>query len=54
MQVLDQVMSATAEVLTGEARTQAWGQVIAIAPSYARYTKRTTREIPLVLLRPDK
>ena len=54
VQVLDKVISATAEVLSGEARAQAWQHVIATAPSYAKYAKRTTREIPLVLLRPSK
>jgi deazaflavin-dependent oxidoreductase (nitroreductase family) len=54
VQVLDKVIPATAEVLSGEARAQAWRQVIATAPSYANYTKRTKREIPLILLRPNK
>ncbi len=54
VQVLDQVIPATAEVLSGEARAQAWRQVIATAPPYADYEKRTTREIPLILLRPNK
>lgn len=54
VQVMDKVIPVTAEVLTGDARAQAWQQVIAAAPSYAAYEKRTTREIPLVLLRPDK
>jgi|WetSurMetagenome_2_1015567.scaffolds.fasta_scaffold71296_2 F420H(2)-dependent quinone reductase len=52
VQVLDQVIPVTAEVLTGEARAQAWRQVITTAPSYANYEKQTTREIPLILLRP--
>jgi F420H(2)-dependent quinone reductase len=54
VQVLDKVISVTAEELSGEARAQAWQQVIATAPSYANYEKKTTREIPLVLLRPSK
>ncbi len=54
VQVLDNILPATAEVLSGEARTQAWQQVIATAPSYADYEKKTTREIPLVLLRPNR
>ena len=54
VQVLDKVISATAEVLSGEARAQAWQQVIATAPAYANYEKQTTREIPVVLLRPSK
>lgn len=53
VQVLDQVIPATAEVLSGEARAQAWRQVIATAPSYADYEKRTSREIPLILLVPN-
>lgn len=54
VQVLDQVVPATAQVLSGQARTQAWNRVIAAAPAYADYEKRTTREIPLILLRPNK
>ena len=54
VQVLDKVLSVTAEVLSGEARAQAWQRVITTAPSYANYVKRTTREIPVVLLRPGK
>jgi deazaflavin-dependent oxidoreductase (nitroreductase family) len=54
VQVFDRIMPATAEVLSGEARTQAWRQVIATAPAYANYEKQTTREIPLILLHPNK
>jgi F420H(2)-dependent quinone reductase len=54
VQVLDKVLPVTAETLSGEARAQAWQGVIASAPLYAGYEKKTTREIPLVLLRPDK
>jgi len=52
VQIFDKVVPVTAEVLTSEARAQAWQQVITTAPSYANYAKQTTREIPLVLLRP--
>ena len=53
VQVLNQVFPAVAEILTGEARKQAWQQVIASAPLYANYEKKTTREIPVILLRPN-
>ena len=53
VQVLDRTVPATATVLSGEARAQAWRQVIATAPSYAQYEKTTAREIPLILLRPN-
>lgn len=54
VQLFDKVVPATAEILTGPARAQAWQQVTTIAPAYANYEKRTTREIPLVLLHPGK
>lgn len=50
VQVLDEVIPVTAEVLTGEARLKAWQQVITSAPSYANYEKKTSRQIPLILL----
>lgn len=52
VQVLDKIFAAKAEILSGEARAQAWQQVIRTAPTYAAYEKRTSREIPLILLRP--
>ncbi len=53
VKVSRKIIPVTAEVLTGEARTQAWQQVTAAAPGYANYEKKTKREIPLVLLRPS-
>ncbi|MGD0877459.1 MAG: nitroreductase family deazaflavin-dependent oxidoreductase [Anaerolineales bacterium] len=53
VQVLDKVVPVTAEVLTGETRAKAWQQVITTAPTYADYEQKTTRLIPLVLLRPS-
>jgi F420H(2)-dependent quinone reductase len=53
VQVMDKVIPATAEVLSGEARTQAWRQVTSISPAYANYEKRTAREIPIILLHPN-
>lgn len=53
-QVLDKLIPVTAEILSGPARTQVWQQVITTAPAYADYEKQTTREIPLILLRPNK
>jgi F420H(2)-dependent quinone reductase len=54
LQIMDQAMPVTAEVLAGPARAQAWQQVITTAPAYAAYEKATTREIPLILLHPNK
>jgi alpha-L-arabinofuranosidase len=33
-------------------RKQLWGELVERAPGYAAYEKRTTREIPIVLLLP--
>jgi len=43
----------TAEVVGPERRAELWPRIVASAPQYARYQSRTTREIPVVLLRPD-
>ncbi len=42
----------TAEVASPDERARLWAQVIATAPSYAPLQQTTTREIPIVLLRP--
>lgn len=54
VQIGSKVISVTAEALAGEAREQGWQRVITAAPSYANYQKRTTRQIPVVLLRPTE
>jgi len=54
VQVLDKVMTVNPQVLTGEDRSQAWQHVINAAPGYAGHEKKTTREIPLVLLLPER
>jgi F420H(2)-dependent quinone reductase len=52
IQLFDQEIPVKGEILSGEARASAWQQVISTSPAYANYEKSTTREIPLVLLRP--
>jgi F420H(2)-dependent quinone reductase len=42
-----QMLAATA---TGEERARLWAQIIAAAPNFADYEKKTTREIPVVIL----
>jgi F420H(2)-dependent quinone reductase len=43
---------AVAEVPEPEKRRELWARLVAIAPMYAGYEKRTQREIPMVLLHP--
>ena len=44
--------SAMAEIATPAQRQALWPQLVAIAPMFAGYQRRTTREIPMVLLHP--
>jgi hypothetical protein len=39
------------ESLRGAERAETWRQVVAQAPGYAAYQKKTDREIPLIRLR---
>jgi deazaflavin-dependent oxidoreductase (nitroreductase family) len=43
---------ALAQVATPEQRTVLWARLIEIAPFYAGYERRVTREIPMALLTP--
>ena len=45
-------VSAVAEVAESDKRRELWARLLSIAPMYAGYEKQTTREIPMVILRP--
>ena len=45
-------LAAKAEVVDAEKRKQMWADLVKMAPVYDRYTTRTKREIPLVILKP--
>ena len=52
IQVNNQQLEVTAEIVGLDKRDQVWAWVARLAPFYARFAKRTSQEIPLVLLRP--
>ena len=52
MHVQDTEMSAVAEVAGPDKRRELWERLLSIAPMYKGYEKRTSREIPMVILRP--
>jgi len=52
IQVQDTQLSAVAEVAGPEKRKELWARLLSIAPFYAGYEKRASREIPMVILRP--
>ena len=52
LQIGNQQLTAIAEVANPALRQQLWTNFVERAPGYGAYEKRTTREIPIVLLRP--
>jgi deazaflavin-dependent oxidoreductase (nitroreductase family) len=45
-------INAIAEVAGPEKRRELWARLVAIAPMYKGYEKRTQREIPMVIVHP--
>jgi len=54
IEIKDRQLEAEAEVAAPEKRRALWSQLISLSPWYANYAKKTTREIPLVILHPLK
>ena len=54
IEIKDRQLEAEAEIATSEKRRALWSQLISLSPWYANYARKTTREIPLVILRPLK
>ena len=53
IQVNNQQIEVTAEMVGLDKRDQVWAWVAKLAPFYARFAKRSSREIPLVILHPN-
>ena len=53
IQVNGQQIEVTAEMVGSDKRDQVWAWVTKLAPLYAKVAKRTSREIPLVVLHPS-
>lgn len=52
IQVKDQQIKARAEVASPQKKSELWSQLLKVAPSFASYQRRTSRDIPMVILRP--
>ena len=52
IQVKDKKMKVTPEIILGAARRPLYDWIVSTAPNYGEYEKTTTREIPLVFLKP--
>lgn len=54
VEVGTETFEATAQVLTGEERDRLYEKQAAIAPNFAEYQTKTTRQIPVIALYPQK
>jgi deazaflavin-dependent oxidoreductase (nitroreductase family) len=52
IQVKDKIMKVKPEIVLGEPRRPVYDWIVSIAPNYGEYEKTTSREIPLVFLKP--
>jgi deazaflavin-dependent oxidoreductase (nitroreductase family) len=50
VEVGNEKFAATARLLTGDERKQAFAKAVAVFPPYGQYQKKTAREIPVFLL----
>lgn len=54
IQVKSQMFGVVAKEATLEQREQLWAKVIKIEPAYQKYQQGLTRQIPVVILQPEK
>jgi F420H(2)-dependent quinone reductase len=52
IQVKNRRINVIAEIADKEKKRELWTQLVAMLPFYENYQKKTTREIPMVLLHP--
>jgi deazaflavin-dependent oxidoreductase (nitroreductase family) len=52
IQVKRQHIQVKAEVANPEKKRELWARLLEVAPGYGNYQKRTSREIPMVILHP--
>jgi deazaflavin-dependent oxidoreductase (nitroreductase family) len=52
IRVKDTQIKVTAEITGPEKKSELWARLVAVAPNFAGYQKRTSRDIPMVILHP--
>ncbi len=52
IQVKEKTMKVKPSMIPSESRKPLWDWIVSLAPNFGNYEKRTTREIPLVFLKP--
>lgn len=54
IQVADEVMTGTARTASGDERARLWAMMARIWPAYDEYAEKTDREIPVVVITPQR
>ena len=54
IQVEGDVMAATARAISGEERSRLWQMMAEVWPAYNEYAAKTDREIPVVVITPQR
>ncbi len=52
IQIGNRKLTASAEIADPALREHLWARLVQLSPAYGAYEKRTSRQIPMVLLRP--
>jgi deazaflavin-dependent oxidoreductase (nitroreductase family) len=52
IEVMGETLAVVAQVATPAEKKRLWAELIKIAPGFEQYQKRTTREIPMIILCP--
>jgi len=52
IEIKDQPLQVTAEVALPDRRSRLWDRLVKLSPQYGGYEKKTTREIPMIILHP--
>lgn len=54
VEVGDRTLTVAAQIVEGETRERLWSRQKELYPGFADYESKTTRQIPVVVLQPDK
>lgn len=53
IQVKDNLLPSTSRVADADERPRLWKMLVQVAPGYSDYERKTTRQIPLIILKTD-
>ena len=53
IQVEDKLLPATSRIADGDERSRLWKELVQVAPGYSDYERKTTRQIPIIILKTE-